>query len=385
MHLEKTDSINRPKNVALIELSMSHSETLHGQIHFLAESGHNVHLITNKHVLSLIEEKNRLSGTYVSKRGWRKAFEFFRIRRYIRKHNISHIVVNTPNKMASMLFLFPFRKVNCTCLVHNGKDFFESGGRSRRKLFQKIMLRRIRKFFVLSEYMKNALSGFTTKNNLKLEDLLQFYYPKFNSLPSIKKTANEFWIVVPGSVESKRRDYVGLLDAIRQEPLHPSIKLIILGRYKQEIFPEFQTLLDETGLEGKQIITFGNEFVSNEMFHSYVQQSDLILPLMYPSGSEKDIFDRYKFSGTFNISFGYKTPMLLDQSFNDFEDLKICSFFHETGGLVKTINAFPNRKQDLEIIHQNMLMNPRFDLQYQMKKYVDFIINESPESQKTVT
>jgi len=369
--------MNKPQNIALIELSRSHAETLHGQIHFLAESGYNVHLITNKRVLSLIEEKDRLSGTYVSKRGWRKVFEFFRIRRYIRKHKISHIVVNTPNKMVSILFLFPFRKVNCTCLVHNGKDFFESGGNAQRAMFQKIMLRRVKKFFVLSEYMKNALSKFAKKNNFKLEDLLLFYQPKFNSLPSIKKPDNEFWIVVPGSVEYKRRDYISLLNAIRKEPLHPSIKLIILGRYKQNIFPEFQTLLDETGLEGKQIITFGKEFVSNEMFHSYVQQSDLILPLMYPSGSKNDMFGRYKFSGTFNISFGYKTPMLLDQSFDDFEDLKNCSFFHETGDLVKAINAFPNRKQELETMHQTMLTDPRFDIQYQMKKYVDFILDKT--------
>ena len=360
------------KNVALIEFGKSHSECLHTQIYFMAKAGYCVHLICDSVVWSQIEEKEKLAGSMSVeiKRGFfQSLLVVFKARRYMRKHRITHLVVNTiENAIIRILFLLPFfRKVNCTGLVHESKKF--ASGHS----FRRIIRHRVKKFFVLSEYIKNTTQDVAAKGKYEVEFFYPLYFPALNDISLVKKNDGEFWITIPGLVELHRRDYSGLLKAIRREPLHPSVKLILLGNYTPENFPEFQQLLNEAGTESKQLVMFGADFISNDVFHSYIRRSDLILPLMFPIDGNQSIYGEHKISGAFNLSFAYKIPLLLEESMKNLEDFKGCSFYYKANNLVSTINSFVNRQQEIEAMRRNMAADPRYNLEQQMQRYVNFV------------
>ena len=376
METTQSASVNRiaePKNAVLLELGGSHTECLHTQIHFLAEAGYRVYMICDAVVWSQIEEKDRLAGSMILdvKRGFFARLAMaVKIHRYMYKHEISYMVVNTTeNTIVRNIFLLPFfRKVNCTCLIHNGRKFISSLS------LRLIILRKVKKFFVLGEFIKQTITSAVARRSYRLEVFYPMYFPKMNDVSTIEKNDDDFWITIPGNVESSRRDYLNLLKALKQEALHPSIKIILLGKCIPELDPEIRKMIDETGLEGKQLITFGREFISNDLFHSYIRRTDLILPLLYPASNNQPAFyGNYRISGAYNLSFAYKIPMLMECSMSDCNDFQGCSFFYNTNDIISTINAFVNRKQELDDMHRNMTSNPRWNLDDQKQKYINFI------------
>ncbi|MDR0692457.1 MAG: hypothetical protein LBF69_05410 [Prevotellaceae bacterium] len=369
MNREIQQKSERSKSAVIIELGGSHAECIHAQIHYLTIAGYQVHLICDEVVWSQIEEKQRLAGVQIhqSRRNiLQRILTAVKIHRYLRKYEICVMVVNTIEVSAinDMCCLPLPRKLKCVGLLHNARKLLT--GRSLRFIVGK----KVKKFFVLGEYIRKNFQP-QTKYNLAV--FYPIYFPTFAPVP-VRKSTCEIWITIPGVVDPSRRDYTSLLQGIKEKGLCPTIKIIFLGKWDTNKNPDIARLLEEAGVWKNQIVVF-KEFVNNPVFHSYVYQSDLIVPLLHPFADNplSIFYGDHRISGSFNLSFAYKIPMLIEQSMMQYDDFRDCSFFYKAEDLVDVINSFVHRKQELQRIRDAMRHNERWNEENILRQYLRFI------------
>jgi hypothetical protein len=117
-------------------------------------------------------------------------------------------------------------------------------------------------------------------------------------------------------------------------------------------------------------VTFDN-FVPHDLFRSYLEKSDVIMPLIHPSKKEFRQFKGLKISGSFNLAFAHKKPLLCDKEFEEYEDFRENSFFYSNSQMVDVTNRLA---EDSSLIKNKILYkNPKWDFEFQRKKYVEFI------------
>ncbi|MDR2474691.1 MAG: hypothetical protein LBD45_02420 [Bacteroidales bacterium] len=353
------------KSVALLELGAAHAECLHTQIHYLTSNGYRVHLICDNITWTRIKETNLLAGVQIHSADNSLFHQFallLKIHFYIRQQRISRLVFNTTEiNVVRNLFLISFPKIlNITGILHNAEKLVD--GRSIRYIVGK----RMQKFFLLSEYLKEKFEPLT---DFKLSVFYPVYFPPFTICP-IEKSTDEFWITIPGGVNPTRKDYTGLLTCLLKEVLHPKIKLIFLGASDARIYPEIDALLAQTKLRETQILTFTG-FVEYDVFHSYIAKSDLIMPLIHPY---RDGFYRdSRISGAFNLSFAYKIPLLVEESMQKWTDLQGAAFYYRAENIVQVFNSLIERKLEVEQMKKTMAQDCRWKEEHLMRKYLEFI------------
>jgi hypothetical protein len=359
----------QPKNAAIVELGGSHTECIHTQIHYLDTAGYHVHLICDDVAWPQIEEKQRLVGVQVyqlQRNILHRISIAIKIHRYLRKYKIQYMVINTiETNIINDICFFPLpRKLKCVGTLHNAHKLIKGRG------LRFIVGKKVKKFFVLSEYILKKFQP-QTKYNLAL--FYPTYFPAFAPM-RVRKPADEIWVTIPGRVEPLRRDYIGLLQGIKEKGLCPVIKIIFLGKCDTDKYPDIASLLEEVGAYKRQIITF-KEFVDYSVFHSYVCQSDLIVPLMHPSvgNSLSTFYGDCRISGSFNLSFSYKIPMLVEQSMMKFDDFRHCSIFYMADDLVDVINSFVHRRQELQAIREAMQRSERWREENMLQQYIRFV------------
>jgi len=351
------------KNIALIELGNSHFECLYSQIRFLKCHKYTVHLICKAIHKDRVESYDVVDHFYYietdesSPKVW---LELFRLRRYILSNKIHKVVLNTAtNRLIRNLMWLPFSNTEFTAVMHHTKNMFQG-------FRQQMVNRKIMKYFVLNDYL---LGNFIHDMSM----LVQSFYPIFfqpREHISINKPAHEFWICIPGQVESKRRDYTGLLREIYNNQLSKNIKLIVLGRgnHSDGIGEEAKQYATEAGMESQFV--FFEEFVDPALFQAYIQSSDIIMPLIHPSFEQFTDHFKYQISSAYNVAFAYHIPMLIHELYEEYEDFAATSFFYGKTNMIETMNDLAQnpdvvaRKSD-EIKHYN-----KFKFEVQAKKYI---------------
>lgn len=303
-------------NILLLEAGGSHIECMYSLIHILYKNNERVFVACNKKLVSSLKEPSKLAGLLELPDDITKKQHFLlslKIRKYIRQQKIEAIVINTTeiSFIRDLLFLLP--KLNYTGIIHSAKRLEKSF------TFTKLISRKIRKFFVLGDYLLSELNPHPV---FRVASFYPVYFPEVKKR-FVKKDANEIWITIPGKAEQSRKDYLGLLQAIEKNKLDPDIKFIFLGENKLNQ-PMLAQLNDSDKLK-QHVITFDN-YIDYDEFHSYIQQSDYILPLLKTSND--DFFGNNRISGSFNLGLGYKLPFLLPESYNVNIDLKPYSIYY---------------------------------------------------------
>jgi hypothetical protein len=349
---------------ALIELGGSHDECLYSQVRFLKASGYTVHLICTA---NLEKQVSGFDGVdqflYVDFEGassLQSITKLFRIRKHIIRHNIRQVIFNTAEgNLVRNLTLLPFPSyVTFSGIVHNGRKLLKSSS-------QAIISRRVKKYFVLNDYILPHVAG---NNKQTVESFYPIFFPDFEKV-GLPKAAGEIWVCIPGQVDHNRRDYTGLLQALKQQKPAAGIKFIVLGRDKNP-GRKLRELVEEAGLQ-EHFILF-EEFIPNAVFHSYLAQSDVILPLVHPGLPKFDQYLKYKITGAINLAFAYKKPLLSITQFSSIPDFDENSVFYSLDTLSETLHNLP---EQLAALAPKLYQNPKWEFTYQQQKYISFIEN----------
>ncbi len=357
------------KRAVLMELGGSHAECLHAQICYLSKGGYEIYMICDTSTWEQVEEKSLIKNVQLHnvKSGlFSQLAMVWKIHRYLRKHKISKLLVNTVGiTSVRNIFLFHLpKRLECIGIAHDGEKLLKKSSLTL------VVGKKMKKFFVLNDYIKKYIEQHQIKAHI--ESFYPIYFPKFKKV-EISKPEGEIWFVVPGVVETYRRDYLGLLNELEKHSLHPLVKILFLGKMDVVKVPELVDKFEKIGLSKNQLATF-DRFLSNEEFHSYIQHCDVMLPLIGEVG--KSMYGFTRISGSFNLAFGYKIPFLIEEEMAGYDDFTGSSFFYKPSELVASINSFVDKRTELLLKKQEMANNPKWTEGNLQKKYLDFIERE---------
>ena len=350
--------------ILILELGGSHIECAYSFAHYLQLEGHGVFLCCNEKLVSLYPEKSLLKDLLAvpdTLTGIKQFGTYLRIRKFIRKHKINHLVVNTTEiKPVRNLSFFIPGKTNCTGLVHNAKKL------ERSSTFVNILSRKMRKYFVPGDYLLSQVKPHALFN---VAAFYPVYFPEAKPI-TVTKPSDEFWVITPGEMNSDRRDYLPLIDGILAGKATGKIKFIFLGndKMKEEIKPGQRNSV----MWQEHIISFNGQVEYNS-FHQYITLADIILPLVKIEGDE--MYGQSRISGSYNLGLGYHKPFLLPINCKANTDLAPYSLYYGNfNELFTLINSIAGDHTQLEVIKKNYTTGAFGDLTKMAKEVTSFIL-----------
>lgn len=339
------------KKIVLIEFSTSHTECLYSQILFLQEAGYHITLICEKKVeqivLDFMEDITCLFFDFS------KFISLFRVRSFLLQQNLDSIILNTAQGSIPLKFFllyFP-KRFRFYGIIHNVHKLETSLG-------QKIISRKVRSYFVLSKYQYLHIMG---SKKLSFNYFNPSFFPAYKNHEKILvEKGDEMWVVIPGTLEYKRRDYNFLIDFLKNFPME-NLKFILLGNGSKGDGEVIINKVKEHKME--RFFIFFDDFVPNNLFQFYLQKADYLLPLIHPETEGSENYTKYKISGIFPLSFAYDIPLLCHIIFKGIEGFEYPAFFYAN-------------KHDLwNIFNQKHTVQHSFPLCFENEKnrYIQFI------------
>ena len=327
-------------NVLIIEVGGSHIECVHSMVHYLHMKNNSVFVACNKKLVASVAEREKIVALLelpdrpTNKQHLQIAYQ---LRKFILKHKIHAVVFNTTEItiVRNLLLLLPW--LNYTGIVHNAKRLEKSF------TFTKIISRKMKKFFVLGDYL---ISKLHPHHQFQIESFYPIYFPAVTTINPIKPP-NECWITIPGEVFTTRRDYLALINEVEHsKQLAENIKFILLGY--NHLDEETNKLLNNTPQLKKHFVTF-DHYLSYDLFHSYIQQSDYILPLL--KADDDGFYGSGRISGSFNLGLGYQLPFFLPDTYRENQDIAPYSIYYNNMqhllALIQQTEADHTRKEQL--------------------------------------
>ena len=358
---------NMNKKAALIEISTAHDECLYSQLCFLKDSGYETELICS----SVLKDKiSSIASDFVTtffSFGKNIVSDFnnlLSLRRYLIQKKFNKVIFNSADGIRIrnlLLFTFPM-EIEFAGILHDSEKVIRSGN-------QKFINKKVKKYFVLNDYVLDYVNSLKIGKQI-FESVYTIFQPGFNS-GEISKPADEFWVCIPGRVEQKRRDYNQLIRSLSQTSLNENVKIILLGSTDDNLKRQLKETIKKLNLS-EQVILF-EKFLDNKTFYSYLKLSDIVLPLIHPSAVWFDKYFKTQISGSYNMAFTYKTPLLCEKSFSTYEDFKDTSFFYEVENIIGRINELASDKNKFIKQINSMYKLPKWNYDFQREKYIRFL------------
>lgn len=354
--------------ISLIELGGSHDEVLYTQAALLKSAKHQVLIIASESLRKRIESFDKVDKfIFLEKsKGFGSDFSLARnIQRIIKTESIDKVIFNTAHgKLVRDVVLFPNRKVEHIGIVHNIRKLSKS-------LNQQIISLKIKKYLVLNEYM---LENQRIPKSLQLNYFYPIIFPFYKKV-EINKPNDEMWICIPGLVEKKRRDYEGLLKLLRSSNPGENVKFILLGRFANEKeHSEIIAHIKFLKMENRFVLF--DRFIKHDEFHSYLAESDIILPLLHPDGERFHEYSQIQISGSFNLAFGHQKPMMLVDYFQKYNIFRETSFFYTKDKMIDLITQLSENRKMLGDKSLQIKKNKKFNFDEMKDKFNQFVVGK---------
>lgn len=337
------------KKIALVELTNYHEECLYSQLKFLYHAGYQVTLILNpKNARNIdsygIPEKN---VKYFDPRGTssflKRISNWLSLYQYIIKNSFEKVLFNTAssNKETIGLAYFLPKRIKRYGIIHNLRKLNQSTS-------QKIVSKKLKDYYVLNDFLLDSCK--IDDKSIRLHSFYPIFFPSYKPVKTIEKN-KDYWICIPGELNYNRRDYDIIIRALSKLKKVEKIKLIILGKMppgKPEAI-KFLKRIEQLGLK-KHFIMF-SDFIENEVFHSYIIQSDFV---MAPVSLTEQNYLKFKITGAYNLAFAYLKPLICPRGLDIIPDLKANSYFYDNEHNLATIfNDINNERLEKLQLYQD--------------------------------
>ncbi len=361
------------RRVALVELYASHGETLYSQILFLQHGGYRITLIINRAHAALASKIGKDVDVVFTechnKKGMALWKDLLEIRRHILRSGAGTVVLNTAHSNpVRNLCLLPFPgKIRFAGTLHGVNKLSGS-------LTQRVISRRIPNYFLLSDYMYDKAMSLPHAW-LRFAVYYPIFHPEFAAAGIDGKPAGQIWICIPGHVEFKRRDYKSLVEAFGGLASKPDVRFIILGNgsHAHGNGPELRRMVEEKNLAA--YFRFFDGFVTEAEFHAYVQASDAVMPLTHPLNADWLKYAEDQISGSFNLAFAYKKPLLMHRFYERYADFAANSLFYEMDRLPEFLQQCPAVLTQ----RKDWYRESKWTFAEQARNYLSLLGNDTPQ------
>ena len=357
-------------NVLVVEFETSHGELLHSHLLILSRAQQRVYLAVNKEVKQQIPTELIISPfTFSNPRTVLSRFRVIMLLlEFIKHREIEKVVINTAHGSMVRDFVWVCRllcpKVEIIGVAHYVRKFQNSISQRLINLF-------IRKYFLLNDLMFQS-PYLPSAKGIKFTTFYPIFFPV--SLEKEIPRDRELNITIAGNIIKSRRDYVGLVDEMKsnRELLHANMRFVFLGDSLNYDGAEIAGKLKKLDIQSK--MEFFEGFIGEVTYHHWMQKTDVLLLLINPDeGPEAGEYLDHKISGTFNLSFGFKKPMVMAKAFEKFADFRETAFFYHPGELIKKLNDLSMNLPLIQEKTDRLKMWPKFSFEYQQANYMKFI------------
>jgi len=264
------------------------------------------------------------------------------IKKFIEKEKVTEFVMlELYNEKLKLLMSlnFPFKNMRSILTVHNIHNYFEIDERLLRKYnlhkvrkYQKKFVQNFDKIVVLNDRMKDFLeANYSIKAYIMPFRLTKLsYIEKRDNFLNDKTSTSKVKFVVPGNVESKRKDYYSIIDSFSKYN-KKKYELVFLGKVIEEKIIEYAKIKKINIKSFKSLIPenqFNDEIISS---HFVIGFSSDLLPygILKASGIEFDgpalgvptiVNNENLISEKGVFLFSENLQATLDQVFCDFEN-----------------------------------------------------------------
>jgi len=351
--------------IALVELSESHEECLFSQVKILQSANIETHLFVHPKVSAQLNQYN-LEPEYVfhikPERGlfmrWTYAISLAKV---LGKYD--KLVFNTASSsklLRNLTVLLNLYDVECLGIVHNTKKLKSS-------FTQRLISIKVKKYFVLADHLIKSVDK---TQEFKVRSFYPIFFPNYSYV--LEKPKNEIWVAIPGAVDFARRDYLRLLNALHNVPWIKKLKIILLGKLNDS-FQEGKILMEEISKrELDHYFIFFESFVQNATFHTYLRKIDYIMPLLTLNND----YLNHKISGSFNLAFAYKKPMISHEFFSTLPDVKDNAIFYKKETLCTLLENLERHKSDNEYYKDR-----KWSFSEQKIRYLELLSSENQSNQ----
>jgi hypothetical protein len=354
-----------PRKAALIEIAGSHNETLYSQLLYLKHHNYHTTLICSANLKEHVQGMDCADETvyfgFDSGHQEQERKQTKELHKYLTDNKIDTIILNTAHGRTIRNFLlYRFPKGTVIAGTLHGIN------KLRGSLTQKIISWRMGRYYLLNDYLKENLYMVPHKG-LRFEVFYPMFFQQLPYAPAVVKPQDEIWIGVPGSVEFKRRDYMTLVEVLAKMPVKPNYKFLLLGDgdHPHGNFKELKAAIEAAGL--LSYFKFWHGYLGNAEFHAYIQQCDAMMPLIHPINDDLKKYLNDQISGSYNLAFAYKKPLLMHRYFEKYADFKENAIFYSLDTLDICLMNFT---QEVEERQGQFYQHPKWTLEYQAEQYV---------------
>ena len=343
-----------------MEIAGSHDECLFTQIVALKERECDVVLVCTKEIRARNPHFEEWVDHYIEltfdKSTFGNVFLAGRMMRLIRQTGADKVVFNTAQggHVRNACLLTITRRTNYVGIVHTTRKFEGS-------FTQKLINIKIKSYLFLSEFLMKKVGDQPGKK-------LDYFYPiRFPNTPKLEKSEQKI-ITIIGGVENRRKDLDGFIDMI-ESMQEDDVHFVFLGKSDEnnQDVAKFNQIIREKGLNN--LITQFNQFVSQEEFDRYLQDSSAILPLVHPNTPSAEQYFKNQISGAMNVAFGYKIPLLIHEGYEFIEEMKEASVYYSKENFASKV-----RETNFANLSEEMQQNEKWQNEFQEKRYADFVL-----------
>ena len=220
--------------------------------------------------------------------------------------------------------------------IHNINYIFAN----ERKGLLKSFLENADSYFVIDGELKNTLASLGVNKKVYL-------FPPLYGLEGITREERDkepVVFTVTGAVDSNRKDYEIVIDAIKTIPeLYPYIKLVLLGNADNDYGKDIYNQLKELETNGLQYEMFFKR-IPQEVFDEKMERTDCIIGPVVVKTKHRETIEYYgqtKASGIIGDVIKYGLPAIITDEMIIPEDLKDSVVTYNTKkGLTEAIKTF---------------------------------------------
>lgn len=352
--------------VLLIELKF-HQEIIPSQLLFLAsDKSFDTHVILNRQLydedlLGPFKETVAFELVDDVKSVWGKIKFALFLRYYIKKHNIQKIVFNTfESNFNQLLIKFLPPNLSLYAVLHQVHLLNIKPGLAR-------MYKRLAGAFVLSDHTANFLAQLSQSPKKTATFYPIFFAQNIDAQENVQRTSlnQDVRIVIPGQMDLKKRDYLGLVDVVNHHRDNlGSIRFHLLGDASVKDGPIIIKKIKECRLA--HFFEWETSFVSYDLFFDSIRNCDYIMPLLASSTGAVPYLTS-QISASFNWAYGFQKTLLIEDMFTAtlVEGMPVVSFKQEQLG-----DTLLNLQEPRETNHQNL---GRLSFAFQAQSYINLL------------
>ncbi|MCX6139566.1 MAG: hypothetical protein NTX15_01845 [Candidatus Kapabacteria bacterium] len=258
---------------------------------------------------------------------WSRLATILRIRSHIKRENVSRVILTTASGTYQWMFLscLPYGVTSIGILHYMhllGTSVTQ--GRIEKKLDAYVV---ISPHVLEMPHQSPAIPIHVVPQNARLVS---------SDIRVPNKGPDDVWIVVPGTVDMRRRAYEDLFCDEVLGRLPPNARVIVLGNAGKRSDPVRSGFYRMVDTYASRVTVF-EEFMDHQSFHAWMSRADIVLPLLHPQTAEYQDFLTDKCSGAFSMAWAYGLPLLLENGFSRFTHLQHGTIFYDVKDLGRVL------------------------------------------------